>query len=105
MSEKDHYKFGLSRRGKNVNDNNTLADDLRERIRELEAALKLGWKVAIGTSYDGACDCATCAPVREFLKTVEALTAAETSVEYRQTIDPPGGWADDTSKIKGEQSG
>jgi hypothetical protein len=37
MSEKDHYKFGLSRRGKNVNDNNTLADDLRERIRELEA--------------------------------------------------------------------
>lgn len=26
----------------------------------------------------------------------------ETPVEYRQTIDPPGGWADDTSKTKGE---
>lgn len=37
MSEKDHYKFGLSKRGKNVNDNNTLADDLRERIAALEA--------------------------------------------------------------------
>ena len=53
-----------------------------DRIRKLEAALKLGWKVAIGTSYDGACDCATCAPVREFLKTVEALTAAETTGEH-----------------------
>ena len=47
MSEKDHYRFGLSRRGKNVNDNNTLAQDLREEIREkdvriaaLEAALR-----------------------------------------------------------------
>jgi len=37
MSEKDHYRFGLSKRGKNVNDNNTLADDLRERIAALEA--------------------------------------------------------------------
>jgi hypothetical protein len=56
---------------------------LEARIRELEAALKLGWKVAVGTSYDGACDCATCAPVREFLKTVEALTAAETKDDGR----------------------
>jgi hypothetical protein len=56
-------------------------DERDRRIRKLEAALKLGWKVAIGTSYDGACDCATCAPVREFLKTVEALTAAETKAQ------------------------
>jgi hypothetical protein len=53
-----------------------------DRIRKLEAALKLGWKVAVGTSYDGACDCATCAPVREFLKTVEALTASETEAKH-----------------------
>jgi hypothetical protein len=39
MSEKDHYRFGLSKRGTRVNDNNALADDLRERIRELEAEL------------------------------------------------------------------
>jgi|HubBroStandDraft_1064217.scaffolds.fasta_scaffold95352_7 hypothetical protein len=57
-------------------------DERDRRIRKLEAALKLGWKVAIGTSYDGACDCATCAPVREFLKTVEALTAAETEAKH-----------------------
>lgn len=36
MSEKDHYRFGLSKRGKNVNDNNTLADDLRKEVAALE---------------------------------------------------------------------
>ena len=34
----------------------------------------------------------------------EDTPTAETPVEYRQTIDPPGGWADDTSKIKGVKS-
>lgn len=44
MSEKDHYRFGLSKRGKNVNDNNTLADDLRERIAALESQDEIHWK-------------------------------------------------------------
>lgn len=48
------------------------------RVRELEAALKLGWKVVASDSYDGACDCVTCVPKREFLKTAEKLTAPET---------------------------
>jgi hypothetical protein len=40
MAEKDHYRFGLSKRGKNVNDNNTLAQDLREEIREKDARIE-----------------------------------------------------------------
>jgi hypothetical protein len=39
MSEKDHYKFGLSKRGTRVNDNNTLAQELREEIREKDARI------------------------------------------------------------------
>ena len=47
------------------------------RLCVLEKALKLGWTIVAGESYDGACDCATCLPKREFLKSVETLTSPD----------------------------